>query len=300
MPDVALLTCAELLPEKAGDAYVANVHLEDGLVMAALRERGLTVERVDWAAAGFDWAAARCALFRTTWDYHLRFAEFSGWLDRVAGLTALVNPAATVRWNLDKRYLLDLDRAGIRVASTRVFARGDRADLAGLMASEGWDEAVFKPVVSGAARATHRVRREDAGRHQATLERCLAEEPMLVQRFVPGVVAAGEVSVIVLGGTPTHAVRKVPKAGDFRVQDDHGGTVHAHAPSADELEFAARCVAQCGHDLGYARVDMARDEAGRLNLMELELIEPELFFRFCPAAAGALADEVVARLARSR
>jgi glutathione synthase/RimK-type ligase-like ATP-grasp enzyme len=290
--DVAVLTCAELLAPKPGDAYVSNVHLEDGMVVEALRARGLSAERVDWASAGFDWSAARVGLFRTTWDYHLRFGDFSAWLDRVAGRTALCNPARTLRWNLDKHYLLDLDRAGVCVAPTRVFERGAKADLAALMKSEGWDEAVFKPVVSGAARETYRVRREDASLLQPTLERCLAAEAMLVQRFVEGVVEAGEVSVVVLGGTPTHAVRKVPKSGDFRVQDDHGGTVHAHAAATDELRFAAQAVARSGHELAYARVDMARDRAGRLHLMELELIEPELFFRFCPSAAGKLADEV--------
>lgn len=298
MLDVAVLTCNELLLPNPGDAYVSNVQLEDGLVLAALRERGLSAERVDWAS-GFDWAGARVALIRTTWDYHLRFPEFTAWLDRAEGLTAPCNPAPTVRWNWDKRYLLDLDRAGVRVAPTRVFARGAKVDLAALMASEGWDEAVFKPVVSGAARETYRVRREDVARFQAALERCLAAESMLVQRFVEGVVEAGEVSVIVLGGEPTHAVRKVPKPGDFRVQDDHGGTVHPHAAAPDELEFAARAVARCGHELAYARVDMARDRAGRLHLMELELIEPELFFRFCPGAAGKLAAQVERRVSAS-
>ncbi|MGC4117516.1 MAG: hypothetical protein QM765_23750 [Myxococcales bacterium] len=257
----------------------------------ALRARGLSVERVDWAS-GYGFGKAAVSLIRTTWDYHLRFGEFTAWLERVSGQTALCNPARTVRWNWDKHYLLDLDRAGVRVAPTRVFERGQRADLAALMASEGWDEAVFKPVVSGAARETYRVRRAEAHRLQSTFERCLAAESMLVQRFVEGVVDAGEVSVIVLGGVPTHAVRKVPKAGDFRVQDDHGGTVHAHAAMADELEFAAQAVAKSGHELCYARVDMARDRSGALHLMELELIEPELFFRFCPSAAGKLAGEV--------
>lgn len=296
MLDVALLTCAELLPPKPGDWYVENVHLEDGLLAEALRARGLAARRVDWADPAFDGSGARAALFRTTWDYHQRFDEFSAWLRRAAAQTQLLNPVETVLWNTDKRYLLDLARAGVRVAPTRVLERGARVDLAGLLASEGWAQAVLKPVVSAAARATFRVRASDAATLQPELDRCLAREAMLAQPFVAGVLAEGEISVVVLGGRATHAVRKVPKAGDFRVQDDHGGTVHPHEPSADESEFAVQAVTRCGHDQLYARVDMARDAGGRLNLMELELIEPELFFRFRPEAAGVLADALAQRL----
>ncbi len=296
--DVALLTCAELLLPKPGDWYVEQVHREDGAIQSALEAEGLTVARVDWAERTFDWRRAGAALFRSTWDYHPRFAQFSAWLDRVSGQTRLVNPAATVRWNVDKRYLLDLARAGVPVPPTRLLEQGTRVDLAGLMDAKGWDEVVVKPVVSGAARDTRRIGRGEAGASQVLLDASLEREAMLVQPFVPGVTVHGEVSVIVIDGEPTHAVRKVPKPGDFRVQDDHGGSVHAHQSSTDELAFARHAVQHCGHEVSYARVDMARDAAGALQLMELELVEPELFFRHGPHAAPALARAVVRTLDR--
>lgn len=111
----------------------------------------------------------------------------------------------------------------------------------------------------------------------------------MVQRFEDGILADGEVSVVVIGGGVTHAVRKTARAGDFRVQDDHGGSVHAHEPSASERAFAEAVVAACPQLPAYARVDFVRSIDGGFRLMEVELVEPELFFRFHPPAAERLA-----------
>jgi glutathione synthase/RimK-type ligase-like ATP-grasp enzyme len=118
---------------------------------------------------------------------------------------------------------------------------------------------------------------------------------MMVQRFEPAIVAEGELSLIVIDGATTHAIRKTARAGDFRVQDDHGGTVHAHAPSAEERAFAEAAVAACPSLPLYARVDFVRDGGG-FRLMELELVEPELFFRFHPPAADTLARALAEKL----
>ena len=91
-------------------------------------------------------------------------------------------------------------------------------------------------------------------------------------------------------------MRKIAKPGEFRVHDDHGGTVHPHTPTADEIAFAESAVAACAQAPLYARVDAVRDEAGALSLMELELAEPELFFRFSPPAADALAAAIADRM----
>ena len=291
MPDVVILTSRDLGPSP-GAWWDEQAHREDGAVGAALESRGLSVERVCWDDRCFDWRTTRAALVRSTWDYSVRVDEFRAFLARAGAQTMLVNPVETIRWNLDKRYLVDLSNAGLRVPPTEVLERGSRVDLARLLAERGWGEAVVKPAVSGAARATFRVTAAAAASQQPALDASLAAEAMLVQPFVAGVIAQGEVSVIVIDGRPTHAVRKVAKAGDFRVQDDHGGKVYQHAAEPDELAFAAEALERCRHRHLYARVDMARDAQGRLNLIELELIEPELFFRFQPEAAQALAAAV--------
>jgi glutathione synthase/RimK-type ligase-like ATP-grasp enzyme len=124
----------------------------------------------------------------------------------------------------------------------------------------------------------------------------VAEEAMLVKPFQADVLERGELSLVVIGGVFTHAIRKAPRPGDFRVQDDHGGTVHAHAATPEEIDFATSAVARCPGAPAYARVDAVRDSAGHLCVMELELIEPELFLRFHAPAARRLADHLAALL----
>ena len=154
-------------------------------------------------------------------------------------------------------------------------------------------------MVSGAARLTYRVSLATLAVHEAIFARCLAAEAMMVQAFQPAILAEGELSLIVIEGRATHAIRKTAASGDFRVQDDHGGKVHAHRPTGEEAAFAEAAVAAVPNLPLYARVDFVRDCEGGLRLMELELIEPELFFRFHPPAAERLADALLRRLAES-
>jgi glutathione synthase/RimK-type ligase-like ATP-grasp enzyme len=155
--------------------------------------------------------------------------------------------------------------------------------------AQGWSEAILKPVVSGAARHPYRLKAANLEAHESVLRELLRDEAMMLQQFLGSVMTQGELSLMVIGGCCTHAVRKIAKPGDFRVQDDHGGTVELHRPSADEIAFGEKAVAACPQAPLYARVDAVRDESGALSLMELELVEPVLFFRFYPPAANALA-----------
>ncbi|MCP5222105.1 MAG: hypothetical protein H6944_10515 [Zoogloeaceae bacterium] len=295
--DVVILTEDRYTTLDAGDWYQQQIATEDGLVADALRARGLSVERRSWADPDMHWHDTRCALFRSTWDYFDRFDAFSQWFDKAARHTRFFNDAATLRWNMDKRYLADLSAAGVAIVPTVYVDRGDAATLADIMATQGWPEAVFKPVVSGAARLTYRIDTANAAAHEAIFADCVATETMMVQAFEPAIVNSGELSLIVIDGVTTHAIRKTAKAGDFRVQDDHGGTVHTHAPADDERAFAEAAARACATLPLYARVDFVRRGPGDFRLMELELIEPELFFRFHPPAADALAKAVVKRLA---
>jgi hypothetical protein len=295
--DVTVLTAdAHLAPPAADDWYNAQIHHEEQLLVDGLRNRGLQVVRRSWSDPGFDWSCTRCAILRSTWDYFRRLPEFREWLRRARSATRLVNDAVLLEWNLDKHYLADLAEAGVDVVPTQYIARGQPDSLAAIMGRNGWDEVVFKPVVSGAARRTYRVHASACSDAEARFADCVADEEMLVQPFQRGVLASGEISLVVIGGELTHAVRKLPKGGDFRVQDDHGGTVHPHAASREEVAFAEASVSHCPVPPVYARVDAVRDAAGRLRIMELELIEPELFFRFHPPAAQRLADRVAALL----
>ncbi|MFM8282502.1 MAG: RimK family alpha-L-glutamate ligase [Planctomycetaceae bacterium] len=297
--DVALLTERRYTAARAapGDWYLANILTDDRLLAEALAARGLTATRIDWARPDVDWTRYRMAVFRTTWDYFDRAAVFDAWLDRVADHTRLCNGAGTVRWNADKHYLADLERRGIPVVPTRYLPRGGRLALASLLRTMGWSDAVIKPCVSGGARHTHRVSPATAAVVGQALAEVAAVEDFMLQPFEAGILATGEDSLIVIDGHVTHAVRKRPRAGDYRVQDDHGGTVAPHTATAEQIALAERAIAGCDPPPAYGRVDIVEAADGSWRVMEVELIEPELWLRFHPPAARALADAIAARMA---
>jgi len=309
MATIALVNDERWIDPPGTDAYTRNILTEDGLLERAFRAAGAATERVAWSDPAVDWTAFDALLIRQTWDYFERYGEFTAWLDRVDDPHAAVDPVDVIRWNADKRYLVELAETGVATVPTIVVERGDgtRA-LADRAAEAGWNEVVIKPAVSGAGRETHRLTARPDGpaavphdpAAEALWQRLVAAEDMLIQPFEPAIVESGEVSLVVIDGEATHAVRKIAAAGEFRVQDDHGGTVHPHFPTDAERGLAERAIeraaARTGCDIAYARVDLVASANGP-KVMELELIEPELFLRQRPAAARQLARTVLARLA---
>ncbi len=291
-----LLTEQRYLAPENPSPYAQNVLLEDRLVKEALEQLGYPVGRVDWADPTVDWASCEAAIFRTTWDYFHRFAEFSEWMDRASAHTRFLNPVETIRWNMDKHYLPELEERGIHLPPTLVLETGDPRSLADLLAETGWEEVILKPCVSGGAKNTFRISHANVTSLEETYRSLIAEEAFLLQPLLTSILTEGELSLMVIGGEVTHAVRKVAKSGDFRVQDDWGGTVLPHTPTAQEVEVARMAVEAVWPRPVYARVDLVRDNHGQLALMELELIEPEMWFRSHPAAAMAMAREVQRQL----
>jgi glutathione synthase/RimK-type ligase-like ATP-grasp enzyme len=289
MYDIVVLTEKAYINPKKADWYVQQVLDEDNYVLEALSRAGFSVCKKAWCDPEFDWGSTKAVMFRTTWDYFDRYAEFSVWLQEVSKTCALINSAELIDWNIDKRYLLELQKKGVNVASTQLLEKGSSVQLAQKFASTGWSEAVLKPVVSGAARHTYRITTDNVAEHQEILEKLLTEEHMFLQEFLNDIVEFGEISLMFMGGVFTHAIRKIAKSGDFRVQDDHGGRVVSHLASAEEIAFGGRAIAACPELPTYARVDIVRDNSGELSICELELIEPELWFRENPAAADELA-----------
>lgn len=297
--DIALLTERRYVAARAGTAdwYLANILRDDELLGEALAAQGLRAERVDWADPSVDWSQYRAAMFRSTWDYFDRFDEFSAWLRRTEALVPMLNESATVWWNLDKHYLGDLSNRGVPTVPSRFIEAGDARPLAALLDEYGWSEAVMKPCIAGAARHTHRVSEANAASVDTQLAPLRAREAFILQPFVASILTEGELTLVVIDGRVTHAVRKRAKTGDFRVQDDHGGSWTEWVPSAEEIEFAERAISVCSPTPVYGRVDMVRGDDGALLLMELELIEPELWLRTHPAAAQRLARGIADRVA---
>lgn len=294
--DVVLLTEDRYVNPSEVNPYIENVLLEDKLVQNALENNGLKCTRKSWSDPNFDWSSTKIALFRTTWDYFERFNEFSVWLDKVSKQTTLLNSIDQILWNIDKHYLLDLKESGIRIPETIFIEKGENITLEELYQKTGWNKTVLKPAISGAARHTYKLTKENLSDHENIFQELIASEAMLLQVFQENVVTKGEVSIMMMGGKYTHAIIKKAKKGDFRVQDDFGGSVTKYSPSDAEIAFAEKAFAACNPVPTYGRADIIWDNNNELVISELELIEPELWFRFNESAAEHLANAIQSKL----
>jgi len=272
---------------------------DDRILRDELQRCGFEAVTALWDAEDLRWESFDLVLIRSCWDYHLRCDEFIGRLEKMdrAGVT-LWNPLPVVRWNAHKGYLRDLEAAGVAVVPTCWPSLEEGESLVEIFRRTGWDEAVVKPAVSASAHQTWRVRREEAARRGPELARALVTEEMMVQRFLPEITGQGEWSLIFLDGVYSHAALKSPKSGDFRVQPDFGGTVARGEPSHRLVAAAEAAVTAIPYPWHYARVDGVETEDGFL-LMELELIEPALYFAQGREAAGNLTG-MIARWAKGR
>lgn len=291
--DITILTEKQYVAPTDQSEYVQNVMLEDRLVQEALEAKGLKVFRTNWDNPDFDWSSTKAVLFRSIWDYFHRFDEFSEWMEKAKVLTRMINPSEQILWNIDKHYLLDLENKGVQICPSQFIEIGDSRSLRELFDSYGHEEIILKPAISGAARHTYKLNSEIIEGHEAIFRDLIAKESMLIQPFQYKVVSKGEISLMVFGGKYSHAVLKKAKSGDFRVQDDFGGSVHEYLSSSDEIDFAENVVAACETIPAYARVDLIWDNDNQLCVSELELIEPELWFRRNDQAAHLLADFIV-------
>jgi len=241
-------------------------------------------------------------------NYLKHATAFAQWLDRLeASKVAVANPVAVIRWNMDKRYLHELLLAGFPVLPTEFVPRGDHtADLKEVLAARGWTHAVVKPVISNGSHETFRVLATEADDKavQARFGRIVEGTGALVQEYVKEIEAegAGEYGFVFMGGSFSHAVRKSPAKGDFRVQTSYGGTTLPFEAPAELLEHAKRLYGDIleavkpkgAQQLLYARIDgVCVDPAqpiASFQVMEVELFEPSLYMLLDPASPQRFAS----------
>lgn len=289
MQRIAFATCRDL-PELAAS---------DRAAAAELAGRGVVVEAAIWDDAAVDWSRFAAVVVRSCWDYYLEPERFLAWAEGLSRRgVRLLNPAALIRWNVRKTYLSDLAARGVAVVPTIFVAPGEAASLSALLDARGWERAVLKPQISASAYETFLLPRERAPEGQALLDRLVGLSGAMVQPYVEEVTTRGELSLIFLGGRFSHAVKKLPRAGDFRVQLEHGGAQVLVTPGDPLIAEARRAVEAIEGPWLFARVDGV-EAGGRLLLMELELIEPELFLCFPPGAVR-FADALTATLAEGQ
>jgi glutathione synthase/RimK-type ligase-like ATP-grasp enzyme len=282
----------------ATSAESPGVNADDELLVRYLAQSGVAAQPVLWNDAAADWSAFDAVLIRTTWDYHEHYARFLGWLAHLEDLRVpTINPNRMLRWNSDKRYLLELPPLGIAIIPTQI---ANASELRNVLAPLRGTAVVVKPTVSGSAWNTVR---GVAGTEE--LDSAVAKLPQhlayLVQPFVPEVAREGEWSLLFFGGAYSHAVCKRPASDDYRVQREFGGSVDVITPPPEALAAAQHALGAVAtmseqRDFGriaYARIDGVRS-GGQFLIMEIELIEPFLFLRGVPDASRSFAD-VIAR-----
>ncbi|MDX1906148.1 MAG: hypothetical protein SF053_03880 [Bacteroidia bacterium] len=267
---LAFLTCATWpgLPEK--EQALADSLPDD-----------LQAQAVVWNDPSVDWSQYDCLIFRSIWDYFEQPEAFEAWMDQIARLgIPTLNPLSAVRENYHKFYLRTLQARGVRIIPTEFIPAGSGLDL-GVMQARGWSQAVLKPAVSGGSYLTRLFDAADAAAVAGEYQDIAAARDLLLQPFIPEIQTKGEVSLLFFAGVYAYAVRKLPQAGDFRVQVQFGGQYTRWTPAPEVIQAAARIIAATGERLLYARVDGVLIE-GELALMELELIEPDLYFSLIP------------------
>lgn len=254
---------------------------DDHLALAPLRALGLQVDFRAWEDAAPD-PAVSAWVIRSPWNYAQAAPAF---LERLSTLGPLYNPIDVVRWNADKRYLLELAEAGVPIIPSFL---APRAALADAVDSTGWEDVVVKPCVSAGGAGVRRVNAVNVFTEEAFAG--LPEGDYLVQPFLDDVTDSGEVSCVFFAGEFSHAVRKTAAEGNFLVHEEHGGRLEFVVPDTTVIdESRAALVAAGATGLPYARVDWIETERGP-KLVELELLEPELFFRAHPLAPARFAS----------
>lgn len=264
----------------------------DELLYAPLQRYGWHAETVDWRNNSIDWNQFDAVVIRSCWDYQHDPAQFLTILATIERSSAkLDNSLDVVRWNLSKIYLRDLEAKGIPIVPTLWLHDLRRYNIGLLLPLfKHWQtpEIIIKPMVSACAEDTFRLDITTLTLYVQILEDTFRQRPCMVQPFIPAIVSEGEFSLFFFGDEYSHTILKTPKSGDFRVQEEHGGQLQSVQPEAILLELSRAALAAIPEPTLYARIDWVRTPNG-FALMELELIEPSLYFNMDVASAERFA-----------
>ncbi|NDV90408.1 hypothetical protein GTH32_04255 [Alteromonas sp. 345S023] len=283
MPNVAFLSTDNL----------EEFFVYDELLIPHFEQQGWQVETISWRTPACSWDDFDYIIVRSTWDYQQYPEAFMRTLEQIeASDTCLLNPLSLIKWNIEKYYLRDLANQGINIVPTQWQAKFDEAVFTAQYDKFATDTLIIKPVLSANADDTFKVERDAIFDYLPQLSRCFAQREHMIQPFIPSVIEEGEYSLFYFGGKYSHGILKVPETGDFRVQEEHGGKLYTIDPTIDMLQSAQHAVSMMPTQALYARVDLIRIE-NHWAIMELELIEPSLYFNLDPASAPRFVDAML-------
>ncbi|XOV80310.1 MAG: RimK family alpha-L-glutamate ligase [Aestuariibacter sp.] len=264
--------CAFLSMDSIADFYVY-----DDLLHEPLKHVGWQVETVSWRATGINWSDYDLVIIRSPWDYQQDADAFLHCLETIESESRLLNDLTTVKWNISKTYLQDVQEAGIAIVPTLFPNQLDSDTVNSAFTQFSCDELVIKPVISANADHTYRLTRSNLTGQLAQYQNIFQRREFMLQPFIRNIMEEGEYSLFYFGEQFSHAIKKVPKSGDFRVQEEHGGQLFSVIPDAELLCIAQDTLSCIPGKTLYARLDFVRYN-NRYMAMELELIEPSLYF----------------------
>ena len=277
------------------DGYV----FDDDLAFSEFARRGWSVQWVPWESPIEQFLGADAAIVRTPWNYTENRENFLNKMQQIEDLAIpLFNPSRVMNENSDKIYLKSLAKKGIPIVPTLFLDDLSEVVLHDFFSRYSTKKAVIKPRVGASAIDTFVLHVANIAEDTKRLSCLFEQRPFMLQPFIESVISTGELSFIFMNDQLSHVIRKVPKSGDFRVQEEYGGEITLVRPAEGDLAQARDVVEAIGESLLFARVDMVRGDDGSLSLMELELTEPSLYLRMDPAAPERLAEAFVQRAGR--
>ena len=272
----------------------SRLSASDVLLIDPLKMEGFDASAVAWDDKRVDWKKFDCIILRSCWNYHYRYTEFLAWLSFLESIkVTTLNPLSVIRWNSHKRYLKDLDRKGVSTIPTMWVKKGTSVNLQKVASEAGWTDVVIKPCVGASAYEVFLSRHNEHDKTQSTFNTLTGKGDVMIQPLAQEGMTEGEYSFIFIGGIYSHTVLKLPKKDEFR-SNYNGNTLTLTHPHQKLINQAKHVLSAIQTDTLYARID-GINQNGRLILMELELIEPSLFFDMYPTSSIAFARELKKR-----
>ena len=259
---------------------------EDNLLIRGFEAQGFRASPVVWSEPAIDWDQFDIALIRSTWDYLDASEHFLNVLSKIESSSCkLFNPLSVVRWNMDKHYLLDLEKQGVQIIPTFTTSHVEINTLHNLFVENQWETVILKPSVGLAASNTYRISLDELETTVKELRTIQPSLEYLIQPFIETITTEGEWSFIYFNRELSHVLVKKPAPNDYRVQGIYGGTIQISEPQSHDLLQVKAVLDRLPLDILYARLDFVR-VGGQLSVMEVELIEPIFSFNLVPESIG--------------
>lgn len=279
---IGILTCAS----------IPLLNKNDQVLIPKLKKKGIDVDVLVWDNQAIDWSQYNFLLFRNTWDYYEKQLEFDTWLKKIENLgVKTLNSIEVINANKHKFYLRDLEKRGVKIIPTIFLEKTICLDLDKLVPRQ-WEQTIIKPAFSGGSYQTNLFDFAEIHKVNSEYQSIAAEKELLLQPFIPEIKTLGETSFVFFNKKFSHAVNKKPVNNDFRIQQQFGGIYSLIKPKDFVISQAKKIVDSFTENFLYARVDgiVIDDE---LHLMEVELIEPDLYFQLQPSAIDVFVDEII-------